>query len=85
MLSRCGPCLVCESGAMIAIEFFALVSAATAPLQPASAAKPLASLLEAVLAIGQTPSVKDLAKPAVFIKDGAKGPILERSGPGSIA
>lgn len=76
---------MCESGAMIAIEFFALVSAATAPLQPASAAKPLASLLEAVLAIGQTPSVKDLAKPAVFIKDGAKGPILERSGPGSIA
>jgi hypothetical protein len=85
MLSRCGPCLVCESVAMIAVEFFALVSAATAPLQPAAAAKPLASLSEAVLATGQTPPAKDLAKPAVFIKDGAKSPILERSGPGSIA
>ena len=38
-----------------------------------------------MLATGQTPSAKDLAKPAVFIEDGAKSPILERSGPGSIA
>ena len=69
---------------MVLAEFFALM-AAVAPAHPAVAEKPLASTYDAILATEETPRLKDLARPAVFIGDGAKNPIIGSASPGPIA
>ena len=69
---------------MVLAEFFALI-AAVAPAHPAVAEKPLASTYDAILATEETPGLKDLARPAVFIGDGAKNPIIGSASSGPIA
>jgi hypothetical protein len=69
---------------MVLAEFFALI-AAVAPAHPAVAEKPLASTYDAILATEETPNIKNLAKPAVFVGDGTKDPIIGCASPGPIA
>jgi len=70
---------------MIIAEFIALITAFGAPAQPAVDTRPAVSRVNAMIATQQAPAARDLTKPAVFIKDGAKGAIVGRSGPGPIA
>jgi hypothetical protein len=66
------------------VEFITLMAAVAAPAHEATAKPPL-GLVEAVVVTDQTPAAKDLAKPAVFIKDGGKSAIIGQPGPGPIA
>jgi hypothetical protein len=58
-------------------------SAATDLTPPPSAARAVTTY--DAIATEQTPAVKELVKPAVFIGDGAKSPIIGSAAPGSIA
>jgi hypothetical protein len=53
----------------------------TPPPAPASAV----TTYNAIVAVEETPAVKDLARPAVFVGDGAKSPIIGSASPGPIA
>jgi hypothetical protein len=59
-------------------------SAATDLTPPPSAARAVTTY-DAIVATEQTPAVKDLVKPAVFVGDGAKSPVVGTASPGPIA
>lgn len=69
---------------MVLAEFIALIAAA-APAHPAAANKPIATTYNAIVATEETPTTRDLAKPAVFVGDGAKNAIIGTVSPGPIA
>jgi hypothetical protein len=69
---------------MVLAEFIALI-VAVAPTHPAAAGKPVVTTYNAIVAIEETPTAKDLARPAVFVGDGAKQAVIVGPLPGPIA
>ena len=68
---------------MVLAEFLALMTAAVPAHPPVD--KPDVATYNAIVATDKTPGANDLAKPAVFISDGTKTPIVGSAAPGPIA
>ena len=68
---------------MIIAEFIALMIAA-APVHSDVSPKAAARAYKAVVGRDEPPAVRDLAKPAVFIRDGSAKAIVGESGTGWI-
>jgi hypothetical protein len=60
-------------------------ASAAMDLTPPPATARAVTTYDAIVATEETPAVQDLVKPAVFIGDGAKSPIIGSDSPGPIA
>jgi len=65
--------------------FLLLPASAATDLTPPPAPARAVTTYNAIVATEETPGIKDLAKPAVFIGDGTKDPIIGSASPGPIA
>ena len=71
--------------AMTFALFLLLPASAATDLTPPPAPAGAVTTYDAIVATEETPGLKDLAKPAVFIGDGAKNPIIGSASSGPIA